>query len=112
VCTGSPEAQPEAQPYPGLHQKKCGQQGEGEDSAALLCSGDTQPSVLCPALGSPVQDRHGTAEAGPEEGHENYQRDGTPLCEEQLRELRLLSLAKGRLQGNLRAALQYSKGAL
>jgi len=34
MCTHSPEGQP----YPGLHQKKRGQQVEGGDSAPLLCS--------------------------------------------------------------------------
>jgi len=46
VCTHSPEGQP----YPGLHQKKHNQQVEGGDSAPLLCSGETLPEVLCPAL--------------------------------------------------------------
>jgi len=61
-------------PYPGLHQKLRGQQVEGADSAPLLCSGETPPGVLCPALEFSAQERH-----GPEEGHKNDQRDGTPL---------------------------------
>ena len=40
---------PESQPYPRLHQEKCGQQ---VDSPPLLCSCETPPAVLCPALGA------------------------------------------------------------
>ncbi|GAB0189939.1 triadin [Grus japonensis] len=69
---------PESQPCPGLHQKKCGQQVEGGDPAPLLGSGETPPGVLRPALGAPVQERHGVVGASPEEGHEADQRDGAP----------------------------------
>ena len=31
---------PGSQPYSGLHQNKCGQQGEGGDPASLLCNGE------------------------------------------------------------------------
>ncbi|GAB0189937.1 mitochondrial enolase superfamily member 1 [Grus japonensis] len=70
---------PESQPCPGLHQKKCGQQVEGGDPAPLLGSGETPPGVLRPALGAPVQERHGAVGASPEEGHEADQRAGAPL---------------------------------
>jgi len=49
---------PESQPYPGLHQKKCDQQGEGGDPAPLLGSGEASPGVLCPDVESSVEERH------------------------------------------------------
>ncbi|GAB0179110.1 mitochondrial enolase superfamily member 1 [Grus japonensis] len=59
VCACSPESQP----HPGLHQKRCDQQVEGGDPAPLLGSCETPPGVLRPALGAPVQERHGAVGA-------------------------------------------------
>jgi len=67
MCTRSPEDQP----YPGLHQMQRGQQVEGGDSAPLLCSGESPPQILCPALGPPAQEGHGAIGVGPEEGHKD-----------------------------------------
>jgi len=65
--------------YPALHQQKHGQQGEGGDSAPLLCSGENAPGVLHPALEPLAQETQGPVAAGPEEGHKNDPRAGTPL---------------------------------
>ena len=48
-------------------------------SSSTLCSPESSHGVLCPALASTVEERHGPIGAGPEEGHKNNQRDGTPL---------------------------------
>ena len=45
----------------------------------LLCSGETSPGVLCPALEPSAQEGHGPVGAGPEKGHEDDPRAGTPL---------------------------------
>ena len=74
MCTHNPEDQP----YRGLHQKQCGQQVNGGDSAPLFCSGETPPGVLRPALEA-AQEERGAVGAGPEEHHKNNQRAGTPL---------------------------------
>jgi len=66
-------------PCPGLHQEQCGQQGEGGDSAPLVCSRETPPGVLRPALEPPVQEGRGCIGVGPEEGHKDDLRAGAPL---------------------------------
>lgn len=48
---------PESQPYPGLYQENCGQQGERGDPASLLCAGEASPEVLHPDVESSVQER-------------------------------------------------------
>lgn len=97
MCTPSPESQWN----PELHPKHHGQQSEGGDSAPLLYSGETLPEVLHSALASPTQ-----AEPKLEcvQGRATkVMRAGVPLLEDSLRELRLFSQKKRRLQGDLKA---------
>ena len=70
---------PESQPYPGLHQKKSGQQGKEGDPDRLLYAGETSAGVLCPHVESSVQERHGPVGTCSEDSHKNDPSDGTPL---------------------------------
>jgi len=65
--------------YPGLHQKQHGQQVKGGDSAALLCSGESPPKVLHPALEPWAQERHGAVGVHPKESHTNDLRARAPV---------------------------------
>jgi len=89
--------------YPGLHQKKRGQQVERGDS--------TPSGVPHPGLEPSAQDRHRPAGVVPEETTAMI-RGLEHLCyEERLRGLGLFSLEKRKLHGDLRGAFQYWKGA-
>ena len=53
VCPGCQEGQW----HSGVHQEECGQQVEGGSPSSLHCPGEAPSAVLCPVLGSPVQER-------------------------------------------------------
>jgi len=60
--------------------------------APLLCSCEISSAVLRTVLRSPTQG-HGAVGAGPEKGHDDYQRAEAPPLQGQA-ELRLISLEK------------------
>jgi len=74
---------PESQLYPGLHQRKHGQQVKGGDPTPLLCAGEASSGVLRPDVESAVQKRHRPVGVHTEKGHRNDPWNGTPLVQEQ-----------------------------
>ena len=107
MCTCSPEGHP----YRGLHQKQHGQQVKGGDSAPLLCSGETPPGVLCPALQPSALERHGPGGAGREEGHRNDQRAGTPLLWSKVERVGAVHPGEEKALGRPHCSLPVPEGA-
>jgi len=61
------------------HEKRGDQQSEGVDCSPCPCVDIW--STVSTDLGSPVQEGCGAVGVGPEEGHEDDQRAGTPLLQ-------------------------------
>jgi len=79
ACTGCQEGQWD----PGVQQEDCGQQVEGGSPPPLLCPGEAPSAVLCPVLGSPVQERSGATGESPAEGYEDDEGTGASFLREE-----------------------------
>jgi len=55
----------------GCIKKQCGQQVKGDSPPPLLCASEAPFGILCPDLGSPVQERRGATGESPAEGYED-----------------------------------------
>ena len=79
VCSCSSESRS----YPGLHQMRGGQQGQGGDCPSLQSPCEAPSGVLCAGMEPPVHERQRAAGEGPEEGHRDDQGAGAPLLQRQ-----------------------------
>lgn len=84
--------------YPGLHQRRSGQQGEGGVCFPLLFPCEASSVVLHPGLGPSAKERCGVAGEDPEEAMKMIRELGHHSYEDRLRKLGLFSLGKRKLQ--------------
>jgi len=97
--------------YPGLHQKRCGQQGQGGDCPSLLCPCEALSGVPCWGLEPLVHKKDRAVRERLEEGHKEDQRAGAPPLRRQAERAGLVQPGKKKAVGDLIATFQYLKGA-
>jgi len=78
--------------------------GRGGDCPLLLCPHEAPSGLLCPCLGTPVQEGYGAGGAGPDEVMKMIRRLEHLSCEDKLGEPGLFSLERRKLWWDLAAA--------
>jgi len=83
------------QTYPGLHQRRGGQEVRAGGNSPLLCSPETPPVALHSPLGFPAKERHGAVGVDSEEGHKNDQRAEAFLLWRKAKKFEVVSCREG-----------------
>lgn len=74
--------------------------GQGRSSSSLLSTSDTPRSgMLCPVLGSPVQERQGLCGASPAKGYRDDEGTGASVIQGEIESCACSALVKRRLGG-------------
>ena len=98
--------QPRYQKYPGLHQKKRGQQGEGGDCPPPFCPCKAPPEVLCPGLEHQHKE---DSDMLVQRRLDDAQRCGAPLLCGKIEKAGLVQYGEEKAPEDLTTAFQYLK---